>query len=180
MATKRSKRIDPNEAFAAIVGAGPKTPPAVEKSAEEQNFAQAAPRPAAAESAVQKALANNPLAVPPNVEPAPNIGLNDSCTISTEKDGLPEYTKNAGSFEGGFTPTQALRPAAAESAVQHTIAAAEPQNPPAARLVQKGYYITEEQHRRLGFFAVMQGTDRSFIVRKALEEYFKANGQTEN
>ncbi len=50
-----------------------------------------------------------------------------------------------------------------------------PSPAPAQKLVQKGYYITEEQHKRLGIFAVLQGSDRSAIVRAALESYFAAN-----
>ena len=43
------------------------------------------------------------------------------------------------------------------------------------KLVQKGYYLTEEQARRLGVYAAMLGVDRSSVVRAALEDYFAAH-----
>lgn len=98
MATKRNKRIDPNAAFAAIVG----------------NIPQEEAAPAAAEKAPVKQAA-------PKAE-APAAPAEE-------------------------TP----------------------------KLVQKGYYITEELHRQLGLASVLQGTDRSAIVRQALEMYFDAN-----
>ena len=50
--------------------------------------------------------------------------------------------------------------------------------PPSAtqKLVQKGYYLTDEQVRRLGITAVMKGVDRSTIVREALDRYFAMEG----
>lgn len=97
MATKRTQRIDPNAAFAAIVGAPQDT---------EENTATVAP---------------------------------------------PPQETRAG--EGSGPTTEA----------------------PAKKLVQKGYYLTEEQVRQLGIFAVMNGVDRSSIVRDALDAWFEAH-----
>lgn len=43
------------------------------------------------------------------------------------------------------------------------------------RLVQKGYYLTKPQIRRIGMAAVLRGVDRSSIVREALEDWFAAH-----
>ncbi len=110
MATKRTKRIDPNAAFNAIVGIAPK-----------EEIGEGTP-------AETTALA----AAPP------------------------------------------AEPIQAASAVPAAAAAAEPEAPPAKKLVQKGYYLTEEQVRQLGITAVMKGVDRSSIVRDALDLYFQA------
>ncbi len=48
----------------------------------------------------------------------------------------------------------------------------------AKKLVQKGYYLTEEQVRQLGITAVMNGVDRSSIVREALDLYFSSHTET--
>lgn len=103
MATKRNKRVDPNAAFAAIVGTG-----GAGEGAE--------PTP------------------PGPAEVAPPIA------------GRPDL------------PAASAIPVNASG--------------PEKKLVQKGYYLTDEQVRQLGLHAVMTGMDRSSIVRAALDEYF--------
>lgn len=117
MATKRQKRIDPNAAFASIVGAEP-----------QPEEAPAAAQPEAAgegEAVPEAAPAPKPVAVP------------------------------AGT------------------------AAAEPPAPPTAapaknirKLVQKGYYLYDDQAKQLAVYAAVTGADKSSIVRAALSEYF--------
>lgn len=103
MATKRTRRVDPNEAFAAIVGTPPEVP-------------QATPSTSATEQ--------------------PKAAVQTTTTLDTH-------------------PEQAA---------------------PAKKLVQKGYYLTEEQVKQLGIMAVMSGVDRSSIVRDALDAWFEAHG----
>ncbi len=195
MATKRSKRIDPNAAFAAILGAGEATMP--QPLAPTSGEAQT-PYPAPAENMESAALPY--AAAPAGPPPAP---------LNVEGVGQPYLGDLAGAAQpvspvGPAQSHPAMPPPAAEIAAplplngalakaqyiapqQNTpqapaqapgafVTAQMPPSPALApKLVQKGYYITEEQHKRLGIFAVMQGTDRSAIVRAALEEYFAAN-----
>lgn len=72
-------------------------------------------------------------------------------------------------------PAKAAKTGARESAAP-VAAAAEPApqpEAPAKKLVQKGYYLTEEQVKQLGILAVMNGVDRSSIVRDALDAWFE-------
>lgn len=154
-----------------------------------------AARPPAAESAAQAALAQNPAAVPANVQPPLTATEGDACTVTPDA-AIDAIGAAAMASGAGSLPHPATRPPAAESAAQQAVAvqshqagvplpnrqsamaaAATAAQPDAAapRLVQKGYYITEEQHKCLGMLSVMQGTDRSFIVRKALDLYFDAH-----
>ncbi len=116
MATKRAKRIDPNEAFASIVG--------------------------------------TPLPEEPEAAPAP-----------------PQAPAKTVSRPAAAPPAQATAAAQADSG------AVEPADEGEAprKLVQKGYYLTEEQARQLGVYAAMLGVDRSSVVRAALDEYFTAH-----
>lgn len=147
MATKRTKRIDPNEAFAAIVGS-------TKLDEDTTQFSSS-------NTSDTSTNAITPHSASPSIE----------LTVSE-----PEIAKAT------FIDLQAEHQSSvAESAITpQDIPAAimEPEeNKPtdAPRLVQKGYYITEEQHKKLGFFAVLQGTDRSAIVRNALNMYFETN-----
>lgn len=111
MATKRNQRIDPNDAFKAIVGQG--------GPAEEA-----------------------PAAPPPAAPPIPQQNI----------------------------PAQ-VQPVAVPQPEQETAG---------LKLVQKGYYITEEQSKKLGVYAALNGLDRSSIVRDALDMYFEANKNNMN
>lgn len=75
------------------------------------------------------------------------------------------------------TPQNASENAAAPVPVQAATGAGQgtPQAPPTKKLVQKGYYLTEDQVRQLGIFAAVTGTDRSSIVRDALDAWFEAH-----
>lgn len=39
--------------------------------------------------------------------------------------------------------------------------------------VQKGYWITENQFRKINIYAAISGMDKSEVVREALEQFFK-------
>lgn len=175
MATKRSKRIDPNDAFAAIVGAGePTVEPLPSPTLPEEGAACTVSDDAAIDAMGAAAINNEPASVPyPGVRPpAGGSALQDAMAESIHQAGaaLPNRQESpeearaeyAAALEGG---------AGADTASIRGGEAA----PPTPRLVQKGYYITEEQHKRLGIFSVLQGTDRSAIVRNALDMYFEAN-----
>lgn len=80
----------------------------------------------------------------------------------------PAKALNTGAGEGASSasipePAPEAQPAPAVDATPE---------PPAKKLVQKGYYLTEEQVKQLGILAVMNGVDRSSIVRDALDAWF--------
>ena len=99
----------------------------------------------------------------PLIQNAPQVQPGPSDAISAGAASFSQPAPAAAAAQPAYTP-QTSQPGPA------------PQDKPATLpLVQKGYYITEEQHRRLGMAAVLQGSDRSAIVRAALEMYFTAN-----
>lgn len=144
MATKRSKRIDPNEAFAAIVGSTKVDeetalqPSSVTANMDTDISSQPSPTPADEIFAAPVPETQKIVAEPSSSQSAHEILEASKNDIATEKNDDVMVIE-------------------------------------APRLVQKGYYITEEQHKKLGFYAVLQGTDRSAIVRNALNMYFEAN-----
>lgn len=174
MATKRSKRIDPNAAFAAIVGTGEPAVDAPSPTPLDEGAACTVSDDAAIDAIGSAVINNDPSSIPyPGVRPPAGA--------SAVQDAIAENIQQAGaalpnrqeSPEEANAEYAAAQQAAGGVNDQADGEAALPS--PTARLVQKGYYITEEQHKRLGIFSVMQGTDRSAIVRKALDMYFEVN-----
>lgn len=151
MATKRTKRVDPNAAFAAILGGGGEDtmPEAVAIEEVHRTTIDSAPVSPIIKVSVPSDASKT------NGEPEGNISAADS---------LLEQQKDTAT-------SKAAEPIKEEA----PIAVPTEETPVEPRLVQKGYYITEEQHRQLGITAVMQGVDRSHIVRTALEAYFRDN-----
>lgn len=165
MATKRSKRIDPNAAFAAIVGAGEPAADAPSPTPLDEGAACTVSDDAAIDVIGSAVINNDPTSVPyPGVRPPAGA--------SAVQDAIADNIQQA----GAALPNRQESPEEANAEYAAAQQAADGEDPsPTAKLVQKGYYITEEQHKRLGIFSVMQGTDRSAIVRKALDMYFDAN-----
>ena len=98
----------------------------------------------------------------------PNAAFNAIVGISPEPQETPVLKSGEG--EGGMpAPAQNKVEPAQENRGGESAPAA-----PAKKLVQKGYYLTEEQVKQLGITAVMKGVDRSSIVRDALDLYFEA------
>ncbi len=154
MATKRTTRIDPNDAFKAIVGQG----------TAEVPTEQVAPAPQ--ELAVGEGRAEPRAAEPPEIKKAAPTVHKRAQTAHREA-AAPAAADAGPSEPPAFPGSMEAMPAPPDSP--------DPATPGRVPFVQKGYYITPEQARQLAVYAAVNGLDKSSVLRSALDLFFSEN-----